>query len=105
MNKINGDNFEKHVLQIKQQNFPQSRIYLWKNVPWNLMLESTLINDMEIHRKERKHILEQKRQGITNDNELKCNIMDRGIDILEKTEEKSEKVADKTWRENLKVGD
>ena len=83
MNKIIGDRFEDHVLQLKQQINPTSNIYLWKNVPWNMMLECGLIDNMDTYRLQRKLTLEQKRQGIQNCDELCSNIMDRGIDILE----------------------
>ena len=84
MNKIIGDNFENYVLKLKQQIDPSSKIWLWDKIPWSMMVECGLVKNTELFRQNRETALKNKRK---NSKRSQSNIMDRGIDILEKKDD------------------
>ena len=75
-NYIRGYEYEQYVLGMLHKFYDIEEIYLWKNVPYHLLLESSIIVDDDLQVKERY---------ITNNKNLRFNVlMDTGIDIIAK---------------------
>lgn len=74
-NYIKGYEYEQYVLGKLHKFYDIDEIYLWKNVPYHLLLESSIIvDDDNFHIKSRYK---------TNDQALRFNVlMDTGIDII-----------------------
>lgn len=76
-NYIKGYEYEQYVLAKLHKFYDIDEIYLWKNVPYHLLLESSIIIDDDN--------LNIKSKYKTNDQNMRFNVLlDTGIDIIAK---------------------
>jgi len=84
-NYIKGYEYEQYVLGMLRKFYDIDEIYLWKNVPYHLLVESSIIiNDDDCNNRKIN-----KRYNTINQKNMRFNVLlDTGIDIVGKLKNK-----------------